>query len=220
MMKKLLCSIIILAVAGFAHAEIPPLDNPGFESGMSGWGTWGSGSGSGPSGYKWASHWAYIDTTGNAHSGQNFMNLTTGSQLGYCEYWGWGYNVVWPSDVDDIADVVEGDWVKMDVWAKDLTGNGGQIEFKFEWLDASGRKFEDGGIVPAESIYFPIDQVTPDWDYYEAWAQAPADAYFVRPVWSNPDPGKEIGIDDLSFLPEPMSIALLGFGALALRRRK
>jgi hypothetical protein len=45
-MKKLICSIIILAAAGFAHAEIPPLDNPGFESGMSGWSTWGSGSGS------------------------------------------------------------------------------------------------------------------------------------------------------------------------------
>jgi hypothetical protein len=215
MMKKLLCSIIILAVAGFAHAEMfPPWGNPGFENGMSGWATWGSGSGSGPSGYKWTSHWAYIDTTGNGAWGNNFMNLTTSSQIGYIEYWGWGYNVTWRSSSADLLEVTEGTPVTMNAWARDVLGGGARLELKFEWLDASGLKPADGGIVPSGQIFFDI---TTDWAYYQATLVTPVNAYGLRPCWANPDPGTEVGLD---FIPEPMSIALLGFGALGLRRRK
>ena len=218
-MKKLLCSIIILAVAGFAYAEIIPIPptNPGFEDGMTGWSTWGSGSGSGPSGYKWTSHWAYIDTTGNGVGGSNnFMNLTTASQIGYYEYTGWGYNVTWRSDAAEILPVTEGQSLTIGAWAKDLLGGGARLEIRFEWIDWTGGHggTGGGGTIPITAFQFPI---TADWAYYEVTQQAPGGVIGLRPVWGNPDPGTEVGLD---FIPEPMSIALLGLGALALRRRK
>lgn len=220
-MKKLLCSIIILAVGGFVHAEILPIPNNGFEDGMTGWSTWGSGSGSGPSGSKYVQHYAYIDTTGNAASGQNFLNLTTASQIGYCEYGGYGNNYVWRSDPAEIAICEPGDWVKMGVWAKDVGGYGGGLALRFTWKDWTG----GSGELP---VYWEVITVYPtaEWDYYSAWLQIPADpypfegVYYVEPRWYADSPGTEIGVDDLEFIPEPMSIALLAFGALALRRRK
>ena len=212
-MKKLIVLFVLVAFAGFALAEAPP--NAGFESGMSGWGTWGSGSGSGPSGYKWTSHWAYIDTTGNGAGGsQNFMNLTTASQAGYCEYWGYGYNITWRDSYDEIIPILEGECTMIGGWFKDL-GGAGTGELKFEWLDASGRKSQDGGLVLSQSVFFPV---TTDWAYYEEQMMAPVNTYSVRPCWANPNPGGELGLDLV--IPESMSIALLGLGGLFLRRRK
>ena len=218
-MKKLIFLLALVAFTGFAIAGIPPLQNPGLESGMSGWGTWGSGSGSGSAGYKWTSHWAYVETTGG-HTGSNFMNLTTSAQAGYCEWWGWGYNCMWQSDSAKLDDAVPGvSWHKMDVWAKNLDGGGNKVEMKFEWLDASGRKSQDGGLVPPVSYFFDVPN-DGQWHYFSHWSQAPALAYGLRPVWGNPAPGGDVGVDDLSYIPEPMSIALLGLGGLFLRRRK
>jgi hypothetical protein len=145
------------------------------------------------------------------------MNISTTNQIGYIENWGWGYNIVWRSDYAELAPVAEGQEITIGGYAKDLAGTGAQIEFKFEWLDINQLKDQDGGIVPAESIWIPI---TTEWAYYEATLTTPADAYWIRPCWANGDPGKAVGIDNLNFIPEPMTIALLGLGGLFIRRRK
>ena len=217
-MKKLIVLCVLVAFTGFAIAELMPPDNPDFEAGMSGWGTWGSGSGSGSAGYKWTSHWAYIETSGGVGDSQ-FMNLTTAAQAGYCEWWGWGYNIIWNSDWASTSQLNPGVGVfTIGGWYKDL-GNGGTGEIKFEWLDASQHKSgtQEWGIVPAESVFFPL---TTDWAYYQFTLPVPAEAYFIRACWANPNPGGEVGLDDVVTIPEPMSIALLGLGGLFLRRRK
>ena len=219
-MKKLIVLCVLVAFAGYASAELLVLGNPGFESGMSGWGTWGSGSGSGSSGYKWTSHWAFIETSGGVGDSQ-FMNLTTASQAGYSEWWGWGYNITWRSEMSQIKDLVPGVGVyTIGGWYKNLSDfgpEGMRGEIKFEWLDASGRKSQDGGLIPSQSVYFDI---TSEWAYYEETLAVPALAYAIRPCWANPTPGDEVGLDDVIAIPEPMSIALLGLGGLFLRRRK
>ena len=202
-MKKLIFLCALVAFAGFASAELLNLD---FEDGMTGWGSWGSGSGDG--GY--VNHWAYVETTGGSDGGQ-FMNVTTeGSNF-------WGYNVVWRSDTAELMTVAEGDWLTLGGYYKDLSGDGGTGGIKFEWLDASGLHGNEGGLVPAVEI-----AITPttEWAYYEATMQAPALAFGLRPVWGAISGGAIIGIDQMVAIPEPMSIALLGLGGLFLRRRK
>ena len=105
-MKKLIVLFVLVAFAGFACAELhsTPTANAGFEAGMSGWSSWGSGSGSGSSGYKWASHWAYIDTSGGANGSATSLIATTASQAGYCEFWGWGYDVAWRGSSAEMMD--------------------------------------------------------------------------------------------------------------------
>ena len=216
-MKKLIVLFVLVAFASFACAELLP--NGDFAAGMSGWGTWGSGSGSGSLGYKWTSHWAYIETTGGVGgAGDPFMVPTTASQKGYCEWWGWGYNVVWRSSSAELIPVTAGNAYTLRGYAKDLTGDGGNFELKFEWLDASGRKPSEGSAVPTWSIFF--DGMTTSWVEYTKTETAPAGACYIRPVYGESNPGKTVGIDNLQFLPEPMSIALLGLGGLFLRRRK
>ncbi len=234
-MKKLIVLIVLLAFAGFAVAELhdTPIANAGFEAtdtlSGAGWGTWGSGSGSGPSGYKWTQHWAYIDTTGGANGSQNFFGADTTSLVGYSEYWGWSESCTWRADATEKLD-----WsstpgtgeVTISGWFKSISGTPtGAGSMYIEWVDFSGGDSGGGSpsTIPRDQFFFDI---TTDWAYYAITVASPIDdhggAYGARPVWATNVPGVLVGIDDVhaSWIPEPMSIALLGLGGLFLRRRK
>jgi hypothetical protein len=228
-MKKLIVLFVLVAFAGFACAELlsTPTANADFEAGMSGWDSWGSGSGSGSSGYKWASHWAYIDTTGGANGSQNFLVATTASQAGYSEWWGYGYDVTWRGSSAEMMDFGANNGtgqVTIGAWMKAVSGTP-SAAMTFEWVDWSGGDGGGGGggTIPRAELSFAV---TTDWAYYSATLAVPSNvnggAYGMRPVWGVNNPGTAIGIDDVSavWIPEPMSIALLGLGGLFLRRRK
>ena len=55
-MKKFVVLLLMLALSGLSQAELANLD---FEAGADGWGMWGSGSGSGVSGYAYESSPCY-----------------------------------------------------------------------------------------------------------------------------------------------------------------
>lgn len=206
-MKKAMVLIFLLAISGLANAEMINMD---FEEGMIGWGTWGSGSGSGPLGSMWTSHWAYIDSTGNGVAdSNNFLNLTTTAQIGYYEYYGWGYNDAFRSP-DYILEIDPGDWFRMSVWAKDVGGYGGRVGLTFVWKECKDIYEICADVhcpVPPDHFYF---DVTDEWDYYEAWVQAPGCAVAIVPLWANPDPGTEIGIDNAGFLSGPFNFVVPG----------
>lgn len=213
-MSLFACIVVCVALGGAAQAEM--IINGDFEAGISGWGSWGSGSGSGPSGYLWTNHWAFIEPSGGSDGGQ-FMNCTTAAQIGYLEWWGWGYNVIWREALEEVIPVTPGETVAMGAWYKDLSGNGGGAILKFEWLDENMVKDQDGGLVPSFEI---VVNPTTDWAYYEETQTVPDLAHYIRPVWGVNSAGSEIGVDQVYYVPEPATIGLLGLGALWLRRRK
>jgi len=70
---------------------------------------------------------------------------------------------------------------------------------------------------------FQAVPVSDDWQLIEWAFTTPGDVTTVLPVWLvNDVPGitSDVLIDDVSLVPEPMTIALFGLGALALRRRR
>jgi parallel beta-helix repeat protein len=132
--------------------------------------------------------------------------LSTASQIGYYEYGGHGYNGAQRFPGDEYypfyyVNLIPDSWYKIGVWAKDVGGYGGRIELGFMWLgcrDLRSVVCADIYIDPPEPDRFYFD-VTDEWAYYEAWAQPPGAAAGLVPMWINPDPGTEIGIDNASF---------------------
>lgn len=94
------------------------------------------------------------------------------------------------------------------------------VEFRIEWRDAVG----EIGRTP-NSTTAP----TPGAGYQEfsLTAMAPAGAEFARVVYAiqtfggdGPTNSGSIWVDDMSFVPAPGSLALLGLGGLAMARRR
>ena len=116
-------------------------------------------------------------------------------------------------DVDGLAG---GDLVTYSGWHKSL-GDAGGIEIRVEWRDS---------INDVEISRTPNFVPTPGTEYEEFSYDliVPAGADTARAVYAIQSFGgvinQQVFVDDMSFIPAPGSLALLGLGGLAVRRRR
>ncbi len=115
------------------------------------------------------------------------------------------------------AAIIGGTSVTFSGWAKDLGVDAGGTEIRIEWRDsvANIEISRTGNFVPAlTSAYTP-------WSLTDT---APAGADTARVVYAiqsfGAGPNQLIYVDDVSVIPEPASLALLGLGGLAMLRRR
>lgn len=173
MSKNLLClisSVLVLALAGFAQAEL--LTNEDFEAGLESWGVWGSGSGSGAGGYiPWKQVFdATVHEDGTAHGGNKYVEA--GFPLGATAAWSWGYLSLYQPQVP----VTEGNAYQISVWVRDGDADGatsliaGNTWIVYEWwVDADTRLDVAGGdyhLAPgSEAIDKSTAEGAPDHDF-------------------------------------------------------
>ena len=220
-MKRLFVLLLLLAMAGIASADIMP--DGGFESGM-----W-SGSGGWiymayPS--SWTAGYAtpYQGTT--APYAGSYSGVFVLPASGYAYTWsyapvGWqsfaggsGWSAAWQQGLA----ASEGDVLQASAYIKQLSGPaGGAGIMKLEWIDDTGGE---------------ISEVIESFVATGSWTQitgslftAPAGTASVTMVvgnetWNGGIVGTAIAFDNVTVIPEPMSIALLSLGGLFLRRRK
>lgn len=175
-MKKIIV-ILMMALSGTVCAE---LTNTDFEDGLTGWNTFGSGSGG--SGHILLS--AEIEPSGGSDGGQ-FVSLTT------AEATNWGYNTLWP---ENNVDVKEGVYYAIGGHFKDLSG-GAVGTIIYRWYNTNEQEIGDG------TSDFPL---TAEWVFCELAVQAPAGACTVKPMWSNRLPGVEFGLDEVRLVTYPV----------------
>lgn len=204
--------IVFCAIGGFSNAAM--FYNGNFENGLSGWSTWGSGSGSGPLGWTFRSSFVGTIADSGGSDGGKYLELET-PMAGYYEDWGWAWSSAWQSAPGFYPDnrlldgeVFWGNAYVKNIWGTEILIDG--AELIYEWLD------ETGGLISRDSGFF---DVTGEWALISHTAIAPEGAVGLTFVVSNPLPEQGIGFDQVFSIPEPMSIALLALGGLLLRKR-
>jgi len=203
MMKKVMILFLVLAICGMAQAELLS-GNRGFEYGdMTDWLQWGSGSS-----YGWQS---WYDTTtvindGTAYEGDYYVELGQ-SHAGW-----WGYNVIWQGE----STVIPGDPCEtytLSAWFRSTDATSTIIKFEAsdgDWVNNKWEQERNPSIVADGT-----------WQFLSESFVAPAGTTELRAVVGSNAGNFTMDIDDVSFVPEPMSIALLGLGsAFVLRRRR
>lgn len=204
MMKKVMILFMVLAVCGITRAELLS-GNRGFEYGdMTDWLQWGSGSY-----YGWQS---WYDTTtvlsdpcNPAYEGDYFV------QLGQNSPW-WGYNVIWQGESTVIPGVA-GETYTLSAWFRSTDSTGTVIKFEASDGDWVTNKWEQERN--------PTIVADGTWQFRSETFVAPAGTTELRAVVGCNTAVFTMDIDDVSFVPEPMSIALFGLGsAFVLRRRR
>ncbi len=189
-MKKVLLILAVLAVAGIANANQLVFDNADFEDGLTGWGQAGAGT-------VFSS-----PATGGNPDGYGIMDQTSGG--------GWGVLVATDAGIPLASlGLTAGETYTftMDMIQLAGTGNAG---LKLEsWAGGVNLDYTADMVVPITSEW-----ATYSWDYT---INAAADAIKCVAIWGG---SSSVGYDNLSVVPEPTTMALLGLGGLLLRRRK
>lgn len=224
-MKKLLVLMLVLALAGIASAEI--FVNGDFEAGA--WSGGGSGSGGGPGGWGWQAFPPIYQTSGGSDGGA-WMQLDQ-SAAPYTGTWNWAWSGVWNSLPN--ATATDGQSFTVSGMAKHLAGDTtlrGFISFE----NAGGLRVDYNGdgismvLGNGNNNQYNLDRYMPTWTAGGSWG-AFSDTFVVPSALGiasfgvtfsvEAAPGA-VGIDQVSLVPEPISIALLGLGGLFIRRRK
>ena len=200
--KIVLMSVVAMLVVGNAQANL--ILNPGFENGTGDW----------PD--DWTIESAADGTvwSDEAYTGNKSMLLT-----------GYGYK---PESIivstDRIA-VTAGTEYTFSAMVKSLSGGTASgTNLRVKWFDAAGNwvAWPDGGGWNGWN-WFAVD-APPDWTEATALTiAAPAGAVEIEHAWVyswKGDADDGVYIDDVSMVPEPMTMGLLGLGALMIRRRR
>jgi hypothetical protein len=234
MMKQLIVLMAIVAIAGLANAEL--ITNGDFEAGMSGWSSWGSGSGSGTSGvsawnwaYKWWGGSGSIAPSGGSDGGQHAVLDTTAMGC-YMTWWGWVWQGAWQAnlpategetlDVDGYASGSSGDVVNLLLEYRDSTG--WLVDYDGDGI-RQGDPCDTGSEHKEDRQHIQFVLTGGGWEQIAVSDVVPSGLLVTQftAMWSIEAQGTTFGLDELSIVPEPMTMALFGFGSmLMLRRRK
>jgi hypothetical protein len=199
-MKKLMVLLCAVGLAAAANAELLPLTNPGFESGLTGWLENPLGAGS------------TIGTTSDAYDGNLAALLGTDWQSGAgvkAEIW----QVTAPGSVTEFVDY------DFELYVKGQLGVGGVAFADILWWNEGG--FQVGG-----SGLIPLGEGLSDTTYQLKGGTytAPAGADYAQ-VSIRLEGGALAAVNTLTVdaVPEPSTLGLVGiFGVaiLAVRRKK
>ena len=193
--------VLLMLVAMFATAQANMLTNPGFEDGAyalkgipDGWTAYSP---------TYTSAWNWHSTAGVG--GGKCIELIYQS-LTYAYYTGF---------MGQYVDVAPGDEVSFSVWAKSTTEGGTAMPYGYFTMYTSGWGYISYGWL------YPVGASTVGDEWTEVSfgsLTAPEGTAFMGIfLWGNAD---GILYDDASLIPEPVTLSLLGLGALMLRRRK
>ena len=237
-MKKFVLLLAILAIAGYAHAEM--LTNPGFENmwtpantWATAWSGWGSGSGSGWGGWAWYSGGPTWPNDGTAYEGDRYME-TSAMSATYSSWWGWGWTAAWQSGARIPA--AEGVEYTLSAYIRNGYGDGfidvipehpdpcdpcsmipktgpAILKIEFYGTDPCGLPF----MISNPRDFYAIDN---DWALETFSAVAPAGTVGIQAVLGTEWNMVSVDWDNASLVPEPVTLTLLGMGCLFIRRRK
>lgn len=202
-----ICLVLVLALAGFAQAEL--LVNPDFEDGLDSWSAWGGGSGSDAGGYFWdSSYHADVMEDGTAHGGDKYV----AAGLPDNHTGGWWWSGMW---VYQEHAVTEGKEYQISAWVRN--GDRGVVteglNISFEWRDKAplsptspdgerGVKVDlDGdGTGDNDVINYPFD-LSDDWTQISATEVCPT-GYDIQGITVAflASAGVNFDIDDASFV--------------------
>lgn len=235
-MKKLVLVICVLcSLVAVTQAEL--FINGDFEAGDT-WGQGGSGSGGS---YPWPATLMppTYQTTGGSDGGA-WMELNTSAMVFAPTWtWGWGWSAIWSPDIA----ATTGEVLRLSGMAKHVDANyGSNLKAFVDYVDSASLRVDLNGDGLAESLGtgvaadWKLDRYMVSWVTGANWA-AFSDTFTVPAVtglagltvtiscedksWYPGGPGGDVvGIDELSLIPEPATMALLGLGGLLIRRKK
>lgn len=199
------CFVLVMALAVTTQAELLT-SNRGFELGdTTDWMQWGSGSGTGG----WVGNPPpSIISDGTAYEGTYYAQITAAGN----DYW--GYNVVWQGEATEI-----GVWPGVYTMSAQVRSTDTPDPIlKVEWYDSGGGKI-------SEEVTHNAITMDDTWQLITQDFTAPANTHHVKAVIGWDLAGTvggsfSVDYDDVSLVPEPATLALLGLGSLFLRRRK
>ena len=205
-MKKIVLMLAAMAlVAGIAQAEL--LTNPGFEDGAygvklipDGWSIYSP---------TYSSGWDWWLSGGGAHGGSKYMSMHAAPSASYTT-----------ATIGQVLPAAPGDEFTFSVWAKSPSQSVNATPYGYiTWGNATTSWLSYGSLIPDNSsvgntwTLVSFDAVTApagaEWGYFQ-----------VMGTLANDAAAGGILYDDASLIPEPVTLGLLGLGALMLRRRK
>ena len=213
-MKNVLILVAIVAMCSVAQAEL--LLNGDFEDGSSApWNGWGS---AGSAAYM--SGGAFVptyETTGGSDGGAWMELHTIGAGAN-----SWASSFISQTVVDGVSG---GDVLTVSGMAKSSTGS--SLSARILFLDAAGDEVtynDDAGDGSIWRNHLILDfAVGTDWTPFSQTITLDAGTGIaqMQPLYVVANgPEHVVGVDELSIVPEPATMALLGLGGVLIRRRR